>query len=206
MRKIFQILIILLIILIIVLDYNLRMEKIIIKQGPFVTNSEKNINSLVKWSNLDVAGFKNVIKGEKVLVLEKALIRNDGENNFWRGDADIGIHIYYEENSKWIIFKNMRLYGPYNHGLDTDGSEKYEWCDYNGIFYCNYGILEWKNFPGNLIKIKLEEGDHGLTKNDIIFNENIKIEKLKTGNLTRVDGDTMKNEATLWFRTYDILP
>ncbi|MBD3339555.1 MAG: hypothetical protein GF353_10625 [Candidatus Lokiarchaeota archaeon] len=155
-----------------------------------------------KWYSLDVLGFKNVVKGKNLLTIERAFIRDDGENNFWRGCADIGLHIYEYNNGNWKPTKNIRLYGPYYCGIDNDGSKKFEWLDNLGIIYKNFGILKWKNFSGDLIRIKLEEGDHGLTKNDIIFDEIIEVRKLLSGNLVRIDGDLSRKESTLWFKTY----
>lgn len=175
------------------------------KALPPTTNTKEHFTHKKKWYNLDVLGFRNVVYGNNILVIKKAFIRDDGENNFLRGDGDIGLHIYYSKNRIWKLFKIIRLFGPHYHGNDTDGSEKYEWSDYKGVNYKNYGILKWRYFPGKYIRIKLKEGDHGLTKDDIVFDQIIEVKKLKSGNIIRVDGDLSKKEATLWFWTYEVL-
>lgn len=160
------------------------------------------------WYTMDVRGFpKTIAKGTNVLVIEKAYVRNNGENGV-RGDGAIGLHLYYKENEEWKRDKLMQLFGPRFTGLEDDGTKKWEWSDWEGVRYTGFGLLQWstKWEDGWSIRIKLEEGDHGLGKQDIVFDETISVAELKTGKTVEVNGKVAGHDATLWLRTYPVWP
>lgn len=119
-------------------------------------------------TTLDVAGFQNVLNPtvspqNSYLFLVVATVMDDGEDDSWYaswlvGTADIGLHIYGGEHFETLL-RTVRMYGPFDEGIDDDGSLKYEWDDNCSMRYNNFALLDVSSYPWRCVRILAIEGD-----------------------------------------------
>ncbi|MFN0157509.1 MAG: hypothetical protein ACKVRP_05470 [Bacteroidota bacterium] len=162
----------------------------------------------------DVYGFQNVLDpyrnpSNAYLYIVAANVLDDGENDRWEmftGTADIGIHVYGGENFD-ILLNMVRLYGPYDEGVDDDGSLKYEWDDYCSMRYNNFALMQVSGYLWRCVRILAVEGDDQewiQGSDDVVFDAIVCLDQIGT-DVTRVDGtcDIPGVCATMWLSVRD---
>ncbi|MGA9116037.1 MAG: hypothetical protein WB626_04615 [Bacteroidota bacterium] len=158
---------------------------------------------------LDAAGLHGVHNpygdpGAAFLYLVAANIQDDGENDTWSaltGTADIGLHIFGGERYE-VPMNQVRLYGPFDEGVDEDGSRKYEWDDYCSMQYNNFALIRVSGYLWRCIRILAVEGDDQewiQGPDDVVFDAVVCLDGLGPEAM-RIDGtcDIPGKCATLW--------
>ena len=155
---------------------------------------------------LDVRGFQNVLNPgmyptHRYLFLLAASVRDCGESsrNIYSPTGDIGLRIYGGAHYETEL-ATVRLYGPYDEGRDNDGSKKLEWLNYCTVYYNGFALMDLTGYDYANVRIICEEGDDSGSKDDVVFDAIVNLEKIVAG-MNTVTGhcDIPSQCATLMF-------
>lgn len=165
-------------------------------------------------TRLDVYGLDGVLNpyyedSHQFLFLVAATIRDDGENDTWSGitgTADIGLHIFGGRNYD-ILVTRVRLYGPFDEGVDDDGSLKYEWDDNCSVSYNNFAVLDVSDYNWRCVRIVAIEGDDQewiQGADDVVFDAIVCLDQLTIRPIqVPAKCDIIGQCAALWFAVRD---